>query len=134
MDSRKIVFQETGIVLAGEVIGVAVMLGVFALLGEFDITVLLGGIAGGVLTVLNFFVMAITACLAADRAEDQNVKGGKSLVQMSYFLRYAVLFLLLFACGRSGYFHVIALVVPLVFVRPTITIAEFFRKSGEKEV
>lgn len=134
MDSRKIVFHETLIVLIGETIGVAVMLGVFALLGEFDITVLLGGIAGGVLTVLNFFVMAITACLAADRAEDQNVKGGKALVQISYLARYAVLFLLLFACAQSGWFHVVALVVPLVFVRPAITIAEFFRKSGEKKV
>mgnify|MGYP006967287329 CR=1 FL=1 len=30
----------------------------------------------------------------------------------------------------SGFFDVIALVLPLIFVRPILTIAEFFRKKG----
>jgi hypothetical protein len=37
---------------------------------------------------------------------------------------------ILFACAKSGLFDVVALVLPLVFVRPTITVAEFFRKKG----
>ena len=40
-----------------------------------------------------------------------------------------LLFLVLFACAKSGLFNKIALVVPLVFVRPTLTLAEFFRKK-----
>lgn len=133
MDSRKIVFQETGIVLVGEIIGVGLMLAVFALLGRFSQAVVLGGLVGGFLSVMNFFVMAVTASLAADKAEQQDVKGGKSLMQFSYLGRFAVLFLLLFACAKSGLFDVVALVVPLIFVRPTLTLGEFFRKSGEKK-
>lgn len=131
MDSRKIVFKETAIVLIGQVICVPVMIGVFVLLGCYDASVLLGSITGAVLAVLNFFFMAICTSLAADKAENQDVKGGQALLQYSYILRLVVLFVLLFACAKSGLFNLIALVLPLVFVRPTITIAEFFRKKGD---
>ena len=42
----------------------------------------------------------------------------------------AVLAVVLIACAKSGVFHVLAMVLPLIFVRPTLTIAEFFRKKG----
>ena len=61
----------------GVIICTAVMMGIFALLGKFDISVLLGGVFGGVLAILNFFFMAVGASLAADKAEKQDVKGGK---------------------------------------------------------
>ena len=48
MDFRKMVLKETGIVAIGEVIGVAAMYGIFALLGKFDSAVLIGGLVGGV--------------------------------------------------------------------------------------
>lgn len=134
MDPRKIVFQETAIVAVGEVICTAAMIGIFALMGYFNTGVVLGAIVGMVLAIGNFLFMAIGASLAADKAQAQDVKGGQSLLQMSMLLRYAVLFIVLFACGRSGMFNLIALVLPLVFVRPTLTIAEFFRKPGEKKI
>lgn len=131
MDSRKIVFRETGIVLIGEVLGVGAMLGVFALMGAFDVKVLLGGAVGGLLAVGNFFAMAVCASLAADRAQQQNVKGGQALMHTSYLIRMVVLFVLLIACAKSGQFNVIALAVPIIFPRITITFAEFFRKKGD---
>lgn len=134
MDPRKIVFQETAVVAVGEVICTAAMIGIFALMGYFNTGVVLGAIVGMVLAIGNFLFMAIGASLAADKAQAQDVKGGQSLLQMSMLLRYAVLFIVLFACGRSGMFNLIALVLPLVFVRPTLTIAEFFRKPGEKKL
>ena len=132
MDSRKIVFHETFVILVGELICIAAMFAVYALLGSFDRTVVFGGLAGLILAVGNFFFMAIGASLAADKAQQQNVKGGKGLIRSSYTLRLVVLFVLLFACAKSGLFDLFALVLPLVFVRPIITIAEFFRKSGDK--
>lgn len=133
MDSRRIVFQETGIVALGVCLCSALMVGVFALMGMLDMSVVLGAVMGTVLTVANFFVMAICASLAADKAAAQDVKGGQALISASQMGRYIVLGLLLFACGRSGLFNLFALVLPLVFVQPTITIAEFFRKPGEKK-
>ena len=133
MDSRKLVWQETGIVALGQALCVGVMLGIFALLGKFDRAVLLGGIFGGLLAVLNFFFMAVSAMMAADKAENQNVKGGQATVQISYLLRLAVLFLILFALVKSGLCNVIAAVLPLLFNRPILSIGEFFRKSGDNK-
>ena len=133
MDSRKIVLQETAIVFIGQVICMAAMFGVFALLGKFDQTVLWGGILGGFLAVLNFFFMAIVASLAADKAESQNVKGGKAVIQSSFMLRYLVLIVVLFAGVKSGVCNVVALLLPLVFTRPILSVGEFFRKSGESK-
>lgn len=130
MDPKKIVFQETRIVALGEAVCTAAMIGIFALLGKYDTSVLLGGIAGAVIALGNFFFMAVGTSLAADKAEQQDVKGGQLLIRNSYMLRLAVLFVILFACAKSGIFHLFALVLPLVFVRPVLTIAEFFRKKG----
>ena len=130
MDSRKYVLKQTGIIAVGQVVCVAAMVGVFALLGEFNSSVLLGGIVGCVLAILNFFFMAVGTSLAADKAEQQDVKAGQVLIRNSYMLRLALLFILLFACAKSGLFNLFALVLPLIFVRPTLTFAEFFRKKG----
>lgn len=130
MDPKKIVFTETGIVALGQLICVAAMIGVFVLLGHFDYTVLLGGVIGAVVAIGNFFFMAVGISLAADKAQAQDVTGGKALVKGSYLIRILVMLVILFACAKSGLCNPIALVLPLVFVRPTLTIAEFFRKKG----
>ena len=133
MSIRNPVYRETAAIAVGEVLCVGLMLGVYALAGQLDRAAVLGGVLGGVLAICNFFFMAVGASLAADRAEQQNVKGGTALVRMSFLLRYLVLFLILFAAANSGRFQVLALVVALVFVRPSLMLGEFFRKSGEKK-
>ena len=133
MDFRKTVLRETGVIALGEVIGVAVLLGIFALLGRFDRAVLLGSVVGATLAILNFLFLAINASVAADQAVRQDVKGGKALMQTSYIVRLAAIFVILLACVKSGLCNAIAAVVPLLFTRPTITIAEFFRKPGETQ-
>ena len=131
MDSRKIALHETGVIAIGVLIGTAAMIGVIALIGRFAANVLLGGLVGAVLSILYFFSMAVVSTLAADRAEKQDIEGGKKLLKSSYPVRLLILAALLILFAKSGYFNVIALVLPLAFVRPTITIAEFFRKKGE---
>ena len=131
MDSRKYVIRQTLVIAIGQIVGVGIMIAVFALLGKFDYTVALGGLAGAAVAIGNFFFMAMSLTLAADRAVQQDVKGGKGLVKASYGIRLAVMFVVLFACARSGHFTVIALVLPLVLVRPTLMVAEFFGKKGD---
>lgn len=128
LESRRIVLKETAVVAAGVVICLGIMLAVYALLGYFSTKVLLGGIIGALLAILNFFFMAANASLAMDKAVNQDVKGGKSLMKMSYMFRLAAIFLILFACVKSGLCDALASVLPLLFVRPVITIAEFFKK------
>lgn len=129
MDSRKFVIIESLVVLAGQAVCVAAMIGIFALLGYYDTSVLLGGIAGGVLATANFFFMAVSATIAADKAVEQNVKGGEATVRISYTARMIVIAVVLFALVKSGLCNVFASVLPLAFTRPILTLREFFRKG-----
>ena len=131
MDSRKFVIHKTLLILLGQAICVAIMLGIFALLDRFDRSVMLGGIFGGLIATANFFFMAVGAMLAADKAEQQNVKGGQATIQASYIGRLAVMALILFALVKSGLCNVFAVVLPLVFTRPILTLTEFFRKEDK---
>ena len=70
MDSRKFIVQETAVIAAGQAVCSAAMIGVFALIGKFDATVLWGGIAGALLATANFFFMTLFASMAADKAEE----------------------------------------------------------------
>jgi cobalamin synthase len=131
MDSRQIVLKETGRIAIGELVCVAVMLGVFALLNRLDSSVWLGAAAGTVLAVGNFFFMAVTTGMAVDRAKEDDAKTGKRLVQTSQTVRLLVLAVLLFALGKSGLCNVLSLLLPLAFVRPAMMVMEFFRKKDD---
>lgn len=130
MDSRKIVYKETAIVAVGELIGTALMIAVYAALGKFSGRVLWSAGAGCGVMIANYFVMAITVSIATDRAGAGNPNGAKKLVQLSGVAR---LFLMAGVLGLGILLgaEVVALVVPLLFVRPTLFLAEFFRKKGD---
>lgn len=130
MDSRKIVFHETGIVAAGELVCSAVMVFVFVALGFFQMNVLWGAVAGCGIMIVNYFFMAMIASLAADRAEKGQTQQAKKMIQLSSVSRLVLMGLALFVGIRLGA-NVVALVVPLLFVRPTLLVAEFFRKKGD---
>lgn len=128
--SRKIVIKETAIVVVGELLCCGIMVGIFGLLDKLDSKVLLGALFGWLLTCGNFFFLAVSATLAADKAQDQNVQGGKNLMRSSMAIRALALFGLMFLLAKSGLCNVFALVLPLAFLRPVLMLGEFFRKKG----
>lgn len=134
MDIRKFILKHTLILTVGLSIGVAAMVGIFALLGQLNWTVPVGGAIGLVLAVGNFFFMAINASAAADKAENQDVKGGKATIKSSFMLRLLVLFALLFVFAKTGVANPIAMVVPLFLVRPIISVSAFFSKPGKEQL
>lgn len=131
MNCKNTAFRETRTVLIGQVICTAVMIAVFAFVGKYQLSVLLGGIAGALIATGNFFLLSFFANRAADLAEAQDVVGGQKLIQLSYMGRMLGMFLVLIVLGKSGYFHALSLVLPLAFTRPILTIAEIFKKKGE---
>lgn len=133
MDSRKFVLKQTAIVAIGQAGCVAAMIGIYALLGQFNMTVLWGGLVGGVLAVANFFLMAIGAMMAADKAQQQDVKGGQATVRKSMFLRLALMAVVLVAFSISGICNVLAMLLPLAFTRPILTLMSFFGKAGGEQ-
>ena len=130
MDSKKIVFKETAIIAVGELICSGIMVGIFAALGQFRMNVLWGALAGSAVMIANYFFMAVTVSLAADRAEQGEVEQAKKMVQLSSVGRLIAIGLVMFLGIKLGA-NVIALVLPLAFARPILMLAEFFRKKGD---
>lgn len=131
MNCKNTAFRETRTVIMGQAVCTAVMTAVFAVFGKYQLSVLLGGIAGALIATGNFFLLSFFANRAADLAEAQDVVGGQKLIQLSYMGRMLGMFLVLIVLGKSGYFHPLSLVLPLAFTRPILTIAEIFKKKGE---
>ena len=128
MDVRKFIAKKLIMMGISECVLVAIMSLVFVALNKFDMTVLIGGIAGAILALANFFFMALAADSAADSAVEQDVKTGKNKMKMSYTTRTIGLFVILLVLAKTGVANPIALVVPFFVVRPLIMVDEFFRK------
>ena len=130
MDSRKIVFKETGIIVIGELVCSAIMVAVFAALGRFQMNVLWGALAGSMVMIVNYFFMAVTVTLAARRAQEDQVQQAQKMVQLSSLVRLLLMGGTLFLAIKLGA-NVVATALPLAFARPTLMLAEFFRKKGD---
>lgn len=128
-ESRKEMYRQTLLVLIGQVICTGIMLAVFAVLKKFDVSVLLGGLVGAVLAVGNFFATALIATLAADKAEQQDVAGGKKLIKASYPARLLVLAGALILCAVTKWFNLLALVLPLAFMPVIILVMGLIQKK-----
>ena len=130
MDSRKIVFRETAIVAVGELICCGIMVAIFALLDMYSVAVLLSAVCGCFTMIGNYFFMAVTVSLAADRAESGSVEQGKKMIRTSSTIRLIVMLAILLIAIKVGA-NVLALALPLLFARPILMLSEFFRKKGD---
>lgn len=132
MNTKQFVLRETGMLAIGEAICAGATVGVFAAIGHYTTAVLLGAAVGLVMAVANFFLMAVAAEAAADRAVNDDVKGGKALVKTSQNMRLFVMFILILLLAKTGVCNPIAMVVPLLTARPVLMVTEFFRKAGDE--
>lgn len=133
MNTRRFVLRETGMLAIGEALCSGIMVGIFAAVGYYNASVLLGAIVGLIIAVANFFLMAVAAEAAADRATNDDVKGGKAILKTSQSLRLLGMFALILVLAKTGVCNTIAMVVPVLLAQPTLMVIEFFRKAdGEK--
>lgn len=133
---KKDVLRQVLRVLIGEVICVALMLAVYAIMHKLATPVLLGALVGSLIAIGNFLFLSIGVSRAADRAaanetEDAAAKATIS-VQRNSMLRMVALLVIYIIVLKSGYFDILASILPLVFVQVSIYLTEFFRKGGEK--
>ena len=130
MDTRRIVLKETAIIGLGELVCSAVMVGIFAAVGQFSLSVLLSALTGCAVITANYFLMAVAVSNAANRAEGGEVERAKQSVQLSSLVRLVCMGVVLFVAIRLGA-NVIALLLPLLFMRPVVMVTAFFRKKGD---
>ena len=126
MKHKNPAITETVRILVGMLICLALMLGVYALIQKFSLAVLFGGLVGTVVAVGNFFFMAIGLSNLADDAEKGRVK---IRLQGSFLVRTLAMMGLLVVAIWFGKCDPVATILPLLFVRPILTVEQFILKS-----
>ena len=124
--------KETKNVAVSTAVGVVIMWGVFAVLHmvmpdkvPLDYTVFLGGICGGLIAVMNFFLMGITVQkVAASTDED----AARSRMKASYSQRTMIQMLWIFVAIAAPCFHFVAGIAPLLFPGMGIKIMGIIKK------
>lgn len=111
--------HETKHIAIGEAVMCIIMVIVFALIGKFDYTVLLGSLLGGGFAVLNFFMMAMAVQKSVHRDLPEEAK---LVIQNSYTRRLLLLVAVAIIGIKLPYFHWVAVLVPMVFPRITIAV------------
>lgn len=131
--------KETLRIAAGTGIGVAVMILVFAALHAavpeqvpFNYTVVLGGLGGGAVAVLNFFLMGITVQHVAKETDD---KRAYQRMKASYSQRILLQIIWIILAMTVPVFNAVAGIAPLLFPSLTVKIYYIFlqKKSGNEK-
>lgn len=127
---RKSVYCEIMPVAVGEGILSAATVGVFGALGYFTWSVLWSTLTGWLIAVANYFFLGVTVSLASDRAEKGQVAEAEKMIKGSSVVRLAAMSVAVLAAIKTGA-NPVALLLPLLLIRPILMLAEFFRKKGD---
>ena len=155
LQEKSPVIAETLRILIGEVIVAVLTVGVFLLLDlfslvEFSYTVITGAALGSAVIVANFFFLArstdkialeaIAARGTREMSEEEIEKFTEehsarmnNAVKLSFIVRMTSMLAALILALISPWFHPIATLVPLLMLRPIITVSEYFRRKEESD-
>jgi len=117
------VLRETRRIAIGEAIMLAVMLIVYAALGRFALSVVLGGVIGAAYAVFNFFMLGMTVQKAMALREENEALATMQL-RSSYSMRMVGMLIVCIIAFALPFVDGLACVIPMVFPRLTILILQ----------
>ena len=127
--------KETQNVAAATGIGVILMWIVFAILHmvnpdsvPFDYTVILGGICGGIVAVLNFFLMGLTVQKVASQTDEDTAR---TQMKASYSQRLMLQILWIILAIAAPCFQFAAGIAPLLFPSIGIKLRALVKKGNK---
>ena len=137
----------------GEAIVAALISVVFLLIGKFNYSVVTGAVLGGAVTVINFLILSVGINRAINKYVEERGDGEmdeeeadkyakehgmtvQNAMMKSYMLRMFLMIGSLVLAGITGWFDIIATVIPLLMYRPILYVTEFIKtklsiKRGE---
>lgn len=149
--------KETSRIAVGTLILSAMMLLIFILLGQFDITVVLGALLGSAAAIGNFFLLGLSVQAAAEKMngvhfpsyqdaeadveegeeipapDSPELQQAKRAMQLSYSGRLFLLAIIGVLGLALPCFHAVATVVPFLFPRIVIFLYEIHNKKEAQE-
>ena len=93
----------------------------------FDYTVILGGIGGGMIAVLNFFLMGLAVQKAASATDEGTAR---MKLKASYSQRFMMMILWLIAAIVAPCFQFVAGIAPLLFPGTGLKFVGIFHKAN----
>ena len=146
MNKQKLPARELLAILIGEVITSLIICGVFLIIKKYTYKVLLGVLLGSSVTLLNFLVLSIMTnrvinrFLEARGSEELSDEDAEALalkfqgqvqnqMKLSFIIRILVLAATLIVAFVSGVFNPLATVIPLLMLRPIITVSEIIKRK-----
>ena len=93
----------------------------------FDYTVILGGIGGGVIAVLNFFLMGLAVQKAASATDEGTAR---MKLKASYSQRFMMMILWVIAAIVAPCFQFVAGIAPLLFPGTGLKFVGIFHKAN----
>ena len=131
MKQRNPIFQESFRVAIWTLGMLGIMIGVFAIVDEFSLKVLYSAFTGWFLMMANFFFMCV-AIINHTAETENNVQKAAAAIRTSYLIRSIVLLVLLIVLLKSGKFHPVATLIPLLFTKPAVMLDNTLFKSRNK--
>ena len=153
---KKAYLKEVLTIAVGEAVVSVLTVAVFVILDLifkdkdfFSYKVITGALLGSTVTLLNFFILSYSVNRAIDKyllergsaqmteeeAEafaEKHKMGVQSAATKSYILRTLMMIASLVLAGVSGWFNIVATVVPLLAYRPIIFVSQLIKaKRGE---
>ena len=149
MNKQKLPLRELISILIGEAIVSLVICGVYLIISKYTYKVLLGVLLGSTVTVLNFLVLSIMTNRVINRfleargdaeltdkeaqAVAMKFQGQvQNQIKISFLVRTAVLAATLVVAFLVEIFEVLPTVIPLLMLRPILTVSEFIKRKAQK--
>lgn len=105
-----------------------IMIAGFAVFGRFDTSVLYGAIFGTAITLLNYFLLALSVSHVVNK---NNEKNAKLFMNISYCLRIILIAVAVAVAIKFPFFNYIAVILPFIFERIVIMIIHM--RDGKNE-
>ena len=148
MKNDKLPVYEIASIVIGELLTSLIVCSIFLIIKKFDYSVLLGALLGSAVTVINFVFLILTTNRAIDKALAERGEGEMSeeearefavkhqaglqaAVKISYIVRtLSMVAALVLSFLLKGIFNVIATLVPLLMLRPILTVSQLIKKKN----
>ena len=150
MKKTNIPLFEVLFLLVSEIITAGIISVVFLLLQKFNYTVILGAALGCAVATLNFLFLAITTGRIFDRIAEE--RGSREMteeeadafakkheaelsaaVKRSFIIRSVTMLLALVLAFLTSFFNVLATLIPLLLLRPYLTLGAIIKDKLEKK-
>ena len=149
MNKQKLPVRELLAIIIGEALVSLIICGIYLIIEKYTYKVILGVLLGSTVTFLNFLVLSIMtnrvinrfleargdAELSDEEAADLALKFQgqvQAQIKISFIVRTAVMIATLVVAFLVEVFEVLPTLIPLLMLRPIITISEFIKRKAKK--